>query len=271
MNWIGLHIECSEETRDILLAELSQLPFSTFEETDEGLAAFCESEGWKEAEVKEILERYSITSFEIREVEKVNWNEEWEKNYDPIFVSDQLVVRAPFHEPTNYPLELIIRPQMSFGTGHHATTHLVLAYQLSLDQNEKKVLDVGCGTGVLAIMARKQGAKDILAIDIEDWCVENSLENFALNNCEDIVAEQKELGGVVDSNFDIILANITKGVHLDLMEMYHSKMNAGGRLVMSGFFDEDVEELKSVAEHSGFQFVDSKELNGWAMLACRKL
>ncbi len=271
MNWIGLHIRCSEDLRDILLAELSQLPFSTFEETDDGLAAFCESSDWHETEAKEILEKYGVTAFDIKEVDKVNWNEEWEKNYDPIFIKDKIVVRAPFHQPTGYPLELIIRPQMSFGTGHHATTHLVLEHQYSLDHKDKKVLDVGCGTGVLAIMARKQGADQILAIDIEDWCVENSRENFALNHCDDIVAEQKELHQVEDRDFDIILANITKGVHLDLMNMYHSKMNASGELIMSGFFGKDVPDLKMAAEKAGFQFIESNVLEDWAMIACRKL
>ncbi|MEQ9231071.1 MAG: 50S ribosomal protein L11 methyltransferase [Cyclobacteriaceae bacterium] len=271
MNWIGLHVQCSDDLRDILLAELSQLPFSTFEETENGLVAFCESADWQETEAKEILEKYGVTTFEIKEVEKVNWNEEWEKNYEPIFIKDKIAVRAPFHQPTGYPLELIIRPQMSFGTGHHATTHLVLEHQFSLDHKGKKVLDVGCGTGVLAIMARKQGAHEILAIDIEDWCVENSKENFALNHCEDIVAEQKELHQVADARFDIILANITKGVHLELMKLYHSKMNIKGELIMSGFYESDVKDLKLVVEQSGFQFIEFNVLDDWAMIACRKL
>lgn len=255
----------------MLLAELSQLPFSTFEETDDGLAAFCESADWHEEEAKAILEKYSVENFGIREVDKVNWNEEWEKNYDPIFIKDKIAVRAPFHQPTDYPLELIIRPQMSFGTGHHATTHLVLEHQFSLDHKGKKVLDVGCGTGVLAIMARKQGADQVLAIDIEDWCVENSKENFALNHCEDIVAEQKELLQVSDQDFDIILANITKGVHLDLMKVYQSKMNVSGKLIMSGFFEKDVPDLKRAAEKSGLECLESNVLDDWAMIACRKL
>lgn len=271
MNWMGLHIRCSEEIRDILLAELSMLPFSTFEETEKGLSAYCELDQWPGSSAMEILERYGVTDFNYSEVERVNWNKEWEKNYDPIQVGDQLVVRAPFHKPAHTPIEMIILPKMSFGTGHHATTYLILDYQLSLDHNNKKVIDVGCGTGVLAIMARKMGASDIQAIDIEDWCVENSLENFALNNYPDMVAEQKELNEVADDDFDIILANITKGVHHELMGTYYEKLNNDGTLILSGFFKEDIKEVTDLVQQCGFRFVESNTHNGWARVVCRKL
>jgi len=269
MNWIGLHIPCSPEMRDILLAELSLLPFSTFEETDEGLSAYCETPNWNEAVA--ILERYDISDYNHAEVERVNWNEEWEKNYDPIHVREELTVRAPFHVASEAPQEIIILPKMSFGTGHHATTYLVLDYQLDLDHKEKKVLDVGCGTGVLAIMAHKQGASEVQAIDIGDWCVENSIENFALNDCSEIQVEQKEVFEVKDSDFDIVLANITKGVHAELMDEYLRKMNLEGTLVLSGFFQEDIDEVRQMAERSGFKYVESSTYNGWARLVCRKL
>ncbi len=270
MNWIGLHIRCSHELKEILLAELSQLPFSTFEETDDGLSAYCEIPDWNEVDAIEILKRYEISNFNYTKVERVNWNEEWEKNYDPIHVRKELTVRAPFHPPSEFPREIVILPKMSFGTGHHATTYLVLDYQLNLDQSGKKVLDVGCGTGVLAIMAHKQGARDVQAIDIGDWCVENSQENFALNDCSDIIVEQKEIYEVADNDFDIVLANITKGVHFELMDEYMRKMNPNGTLVLSGFFDEDIHEVQQAAERSGFKFVDSNTHNDWARLVCRK-
>jgi ribosomal protein L11 methyltransferase len=271
MNWIGLHVRCSDEQQEILLAELSMLPFSTFEETETGLSAYCERSDWKEADVKEILDRYQVTDYSIEEVAKVNWNEEWEKNYAPITVADQLMVRATFHAPSDLPMEIVISPKMSFGTGHHATTHLVLEYQLSLDQKGKKVIDVGCGTGVLAIMAHKMGASAVQAIDIEDWCVENSNENFALNDCAHIVSEQKEIAAVADTDFDIILANITKGVHLALFGEYAKRMNTGGIIVMSGFYENDVQDLVNAAEKEGFQFVETSTRNDWARLVCHKL
>ena len=270
MNWIGLYVQCPAELRDILLAELSQLPFDTFEETDEGLGAFCSTEDWQEENAKQILSQYNQKDYRIEEIEKVNWNQEWEKNYDPILIADRCQVRATFHDPSGLPYEIVINPKMSFGTGHHATTHLVLEYQLDLDHHGKKVMDVGCGTGVLAIMAKKRGASIIQAFDIEDWCVENSLENFALNNCSEIAVDQKEIRAVEDTDFDIILANITKGVHRDLINEYHIRMIQGGVLVLSGFFEDDVKEVVSFAEQSRFQFVETKSYNGWARLVCRK-
>ena len=212
MAWIGLHVKCPDNLREIILAELSQLPFSTFEETNEGISAFCDQLDWNEEDVLFVVNKYNSCSYTYEEIEKTNWNKEWEKNYDPITISDQCVVRAVFHEPSNTPYEIIINPKMSFGTGHHATTHLVLDYQLSLLHTDKNVVDVGCGTGVLAIMASKRGATSVLGFDIEEWCVENSNENSALNNCTNIEIAQMEISGVHHVDFDIILANITKGV-----------------------------------------------------------
>src|SRR5690606_6097713 len=141
--------------------------------------------------IEEIVERYrevvSPLSFTIEEVERKNWNEEWEKNYDPIIVSDSCVVRASFHNiEKRYPYEIIVNPKMSFGTGHHETTFLMLTKQLSIDHTNQRVMDLGCGTGILAIMAHKLGARKVTACDIDEWCITNSLENFEINNCQDI-------------------------------------------------------------------------------------
>ena len=153
MSFITLTITCDEEKREFLIAELSLFPFDAFEETETGLLASCEKDDYEPEEVKEVLDRYKV-EYQVEEVEKVNWNEEWEKNYDPVIVGDQCIVRATFHEPKpEFPYEIIITPKMSFGTGHHATTWQVLKYQLDLDQTGKKVIDVGCGTGILSIFA----------------------------------------------------------------------------------------------------------------------
>ncbi len=271
MSFLTLTITCSEEKRELLIAELSLFPFDAFEETEEGILASCEITEWDEAEVKPILERYGVT-YEVAEVAKVNWNEEWEKNYDPVYVDDQCILRATFHEPRpDFPYEIVITPKMSFGTGHHATTYQVLKYQLTLDHQVKKVLDCGCGTGALAIMAHKRGATDIMAVDIDDWCVENSTENFSLNTCEQI---EVKLGGIEvvaeDSNFDIILANINKNVLLDQIKDYSKRLKQGGTLVLSGFYIEDVDDLLAEANPNALQQIALTDRNRWAMLALKK-
>lgn len=271
MSFITLAIQCDEEKRGLLLAELSLFPFDAFEETETGLLASCDASLWEESEVLQVLGRYDV-SYTTEVVAKVNWNEEWEKNYDPVTVDDQIIVRATFHQPRpDVPYEIIITPKMSFGTGHHATTHQVLKYQLALDHHGKKVLDVGCGTGALAIMAHKRGAKEISAVDIDDWCIENSEENFSLNGCEEI---KLGLGGIdtipEEELFDIILANINKNVLLAQIRAYGIRLKTGGTLVLSGFYTEDIPDLLQEAEKSDLRQQGQSERNRWAMLALKK-
>ncbi|RED98942.1 50S ribosomal protein L11 methyltransferase [Marinoscillum furvescens] len=270
MSFITLKIACDEEKRELLFAELSLFPFDAFEETDDGLLASCEKDAWEPAEVKPILDRYQVP-YEVAEVEKVNWNEEWEKNYEPVIVGDQCIVRATFHAPRpEFPYEIIITPKMSFGTGHHATTYQVLAYQLELDHADKRVLDVGCGTGALAIMAHKRGAAELAAVDIDEWCIENSQENFALNNCG---AVNLKLGGIdqiaAADAYDIILANINKNVLLSQMDAYAERLADEGVLILSGFYEEDIPDLLQCAEALGLKEIKRSERNRWAMLALR--
>lgn len=267
MNFIGLSVPCDDEKRELLLAELSLFPFVAFEETNEGLSAYCEEQDWNEGEVKEVLDRYQVT-YTAHSIEKVNWNEEWEKNYDPVIVGDQCIVRATFHEARpEIPYEIIITPKMSFGTGHHATTHQVLKYQLTLDHQDKKVLDVGCGTGALAIMAAKRGASEVSAIDIDEWCIENSQENFSLNSCNAI---RLALGGIETvpeaASFDVILANINKNVLMEQLPEYQKRLKNAGILVLSGFYTEDIPDLLQRANHCHLSFLAESEMDRWAML-----
>ena len=271
MSFITLHITCDEEKRDLLFAELSLFPFDAFEETEIGILASCEKDAWDPDEVKQVLDRYQV-EYQVEEVAKVNWNEEWEKNYDPVVVGDQCIVRASFHEPKpEFPYEIIITPKMSFGTGHHATTWQVLNYQLNLDHKGKKVIDVGCGTGALAIMAHKRGASEIAAVDIDDWCIENSAENFSLNACEEI---NLKLGGIEvvpgTEQFDIMLVNINKNVLLEQMKDYYLRLASGGILVLSGFYQEDINDLRVCAEALGLAYAEESEKNRWAMLVFQK-
>ena len=271
MSFITLTINCDEEKREFLIAELSLLPFDAFEETETGLLASCEKDGYDAEEVKEVLDRYQV-EYQVDEVEKVNWNIEWEKNYDPVIVGDQCIVRATFHEPKpEFPYEIIITPKMSFGTGHHATTWQVLKYELGFDFTGKKVIDVGCGTGALAIMSHLRGATDISAVDIDDWCIENSEENFALNGCEHI---KLQLGGIEvipeTEQFDVMLVNINKNVLLDQMADYEKRLAPNGILVLSGFYQEDIADLRASAEPLGLTYSTESERNRWAMLVFEK-
>lgn len=271
MDFICLQVFCGEDKRELILAELSLFSFDAFEENEAGLLASCPIGDWEEAGVLEVLNRYGVT-YEIQEVEKVNWNEEWEKNYDPVIVGDQCIIRATFHEPRpHFPYEIIITPKMSFGTGHHATTYQMLARQLQLDHTGKKVLDVGCGTAALAIMAWKRGAREVAAVDIDKWCIENSTENFELNHCP---PTRLELGGIEviqpDDHYDIMLANINKHVLIAQMNAYAIRLVPGGFLLLSGFYVEDVADLKSEAEKHDLSLTDQSERNRWAMLTFKK-
>jgi ribosomal protein L11 methyltransferase len=177
----------------------------------------------------------------LKKIKKENWNEEWEKNYDPIEVGDQIFVRAEFHPPKkNVPYEIIINPKMSFGTGHHETTAQMLALQLKVDHKDKEVIDIGSGTGILAIMAAKLGAASVAATDIDDWCIENAIENFEINRIVPSFVKKGEIASLqLKENYDIVLANINTNVLLSEMEHYVSLMRPKAQLLLSGFYEFD--------------------------------
>lgn len=271
MNYVQLKINCTPELGEILVAELSEISFDSFEETNEGLLAACDESLWDEKEAISILNRYGV-EFTSSIIPQINWNKEWEKYYDPVTVSDQIFIGATFHEaPSGFKHYLKINPKMSFGTGHHATTSQVLETQLGIDHQDKRVLDVGCGTGVLSILAHQLGANEIVAIDIDEWCIENSQENFTLNQCENIDLSLSEIGGVDRSEpFDIILANINRNVLLDQLVDYSALLVPGGYLLMSGFYVEDVKVLVDVAKNNGLDLVLEKSRDKWAILVMKK-
>lgn len=272
MAFITIKVSCPSALSDVLIAELFEKGFESFQEFDDGFEGSCEQEVFDETAVDEIFDYYEGVSFSIKEQEKVNWNEEWEKNYDPIVVENQCIVRATFHQPSpQFDYEIIVTPKMSFGTGHHATTYQVLAYQMNLNHEGKKVLDVGTGTGILAIMARKRGASQIMATDIDDWCIENSKENFALNGIDDALIVQGQIEAVDATDFDIVIANINKNVLMDQIEAYSNKMVSNGTLILSGFYEEDIADLQKVASTFGLSIVKSTTRERWAMVAFQKL
>lgn len=228
---------------EILIAELGYAGFESFVETEEGVTAYIQKEEWNETILDDIYilssDEFEITS-EFNEIEQTNWNEEWEKNFNPIIVDNLVSVRAPFHEKPDTKYDLIIEPKMSFGTGHHETTHMMIQHILNNDFTGKSVLDMGCGTGVLAILAEKVGAAKLDAIDIDNWCYLNSLENVERNNCHNISVYEGDVKLLEGKKYDSIIANINRNILLADIESYAKCLNANGSLFLSGFYEEDI-------------------------------
>ena len=269
--YIGYHFTVSpkELGSEILIAELGELPFESFMETEAGFSAFIQKDLWDE----NILENISILdnsefeiSYKIEEIDQVNWNEEWEKNFDPIDVDGICYIRAPFHDKTNSKFDIIIEPKMSFGTGHHETTHMMIQHLLETDVENLKTLDMGCGTAILAILAEMKGAKPIDAIDIDNWCYLNSIENAERNNCSQITVYEGDASLLVDKNYDLIIANINRNILLNDMETYVKSLNANGILLLSGFYEEDVPFINQSCVANGLLFQKKSERNNWVSL-----
>lgn len=274
MDYLELKISCLEDFREILIAELAEIGFDSFLETEEGLDAYAPENEFDRDAFLALIEKYKLPAQIIwheSKMPKVNWNEEWEKNYDPIAVDDLVFVRASFHQPhPGYKYEIVINPKMSFGTGHHATTFQMLKHQGEIDHKGKRVLDVGSGTGILAIMAHLLGAKEVNAFDIDEWCVENGNENFDLNG----LSTRMEIGTIREVNpkgpFDIVLANINKNVLLDEMKIYADLIPPKGYLLLSGFYNEDVDDLLECAKPFGLSLTSKQSKDNWATLILQK-
>lgn len=275
MEYLEFKIACNEAYREILIAVLAEIGFDSFLETETGIEAYITEDLFDRTAFDEVIAQYRIPgeiSVEEGRMAKVNWNEEWEKNYDPIEVGDQVYVRASFHAPKEgVAHEIIINPKMSFGTGHHATTYLMLTHQLNLDHQGKRVIDIGSGTGILAIMAHKLGAGEVQALDIDEWCVENGEENFALNGLPDVKMALGTIREVApQGTFDIVLANINKNVLLDEMEVYADLVQPNGHLLLSGFYEHDIQDIVDKAQAFGLVLKDQKSKNNWAALVLQK-
>jgi ribosomal protein L11 methyltransferase len=251
------------------MAEMAEAGFDTFMETDTGFEAYAEEGKADQKEIEAIQRKYSSVKpllLHFEKVEKQNWNEEWEKNVDPIIVEETVLVRAAFHQLNRtFPIEIVITPKMSFGTGHHQTTHLMLGNQLRVDHRGKRVMDAGCGTAILSVMASKVGAKEIEAFDIDEWSVVNGKENAEVNGATNIHIRQGTISEMKFSNaFDIVLANINKNVLLAEMEQYAWHLKAGGHLLISGFYTKDIADLTAVAAIFSLKEVSHTEMDTWA-------
>lgn len=254
---------------EILIAQLGFAGFESFVENEKGVNAYIQKDDWHE-NILEDIQILNSTEFQItykeEVIEQVNWNEEWEKNFQPIEVEGKCAVRAPFHEKTNVKYDIIIEPKMSFGTGHHETTHMMLQHILNTDVTNKKVLDMGCGTGVLAILAEMKGAKPLDAIDIDNWCYLNSLENVERNNCKHISVYEGDVSLLAGKKYDIIIANINRNILLSDIHQYAKCLDAGGILFLSGFYTEDIPLITEECAKNKLKFQVKLEKNNWVAL-----
>tara|TARA_R110002050_G_scaffold141251_2_gene266360 strand:+ start:64458 stop:65291 length:834 start_codon:yes stop_codon:yes gene_type:complete len=252
---------------DLLSAELGEIGFESFVEEEEHLLAYVEADLYDESAIRAVdtLNNEDVlVSFESKELAQQNWNKEWESNFEPVYVDDEICVRATFHQPEpNYKYEIVIDPKMSFGTGHHATTHLILSAMRNIDFNEKSVLDMGSGTGVLAIFAALKGAKPIYAIDIDEWCSVNAIENAARNGVDFIQISQGGKEKIAGLMVDVVLANINRNILLDQFEAYAHALHAGGQLHISGFYKEDVPVLVAEANKNNLEYVRQNSIGEW--------
>ena len=265
-------IEPLQPWNEILMAELIEIGFDSFTEENDGILAYIQKETFKEEELKEVhlLQNPEIKiSYTFQEMPNINWNEEWEKNFSPINVEDKVSIRAEFHGNQNLPHEIIIQPKMSFGTGHHATTYLMIQQMLDMDFENKTVLDMGCGTSVLAIFAKQQGAGKTVAIDIDEWSVENSIENAARNSVE-LEISQGTAENLGSENFDIILANINRNILISDIPTYVSVLNSGGQLLLSGLCFFDVDDILEVCTAQNLTLQKKLQREEWVSLLLEK-
>ncbi|WP_159637984.1 50S ribosomal protein L11 methyltransferase [Sphingobacterium composti Ten et al. 2007 non Yoo et al. 2007] len=266
VNFVSADIQ--DWQKDLLIADLGDIGFDTFEDTEEGFSAYIPSSNLDLQALETLLLHqvvdYSL-DYQVQDVKEENWNALWESNFNPIVVDDTCYVRATFHEAKpEYTYEIVIDPKMSFGTGHHQTTSMMLSYILENNFQSKNVLDMGCGTGILAILASKKGAKSVLAVDYDTICVDSVKENSELNNITNVkpLLGSKEV--IEGQKFDCILANINRNILLDQMSTYADNLDSNGELYISGFYEEeDLPILRKFCEELSFSFVSNKVLDKW--------
>ncbi|MGB0836805.1 MAG: 50S ribosomal protein L11 methyltransferase [Flavobacteriaceae bacterium] len=266
--YIGVDFEFKDglSISEMLIAELGALGFESFVEKPGGLEAYIQKPEWSSNLLDSVFvlnsDQFQI-DYNVKEIEQVNWNSEWEKHFDPIQVNDRVSIRAPFHENPNLDYDIIIEPKMSFGTGHHETTHLMVSYLLEMDLTGEKVLDMGCGTGILAIFAEMRGASSVDAIDIDNWCYINTLENIERNKIKHVKAYEGDASLLVDQSYDIVIANINRNILLADIPVYCERLMSGGTLLLSGFYSEDVSLIEARCSEFGMKLEEQKERHNW--------
>jgi ribosomal protein L11 methyltransferase len=273
VNYIELKIKTAptiEGFNEILMAELGDIGFESFSEDQNQLLAYISKEAYQDSLIKTLSAQYGNFQYTWVEIEQENWNAQWESNFSPIVIGDFCYIRAPFHSPNNETkYEIVIEPKMSFGTGHHATTRLMVQLMREVSVAGKNVLDMGCGTGILAILAHKLNAQAVCGIDIDEWSVENSIENAERNDAKPI---EFTLGGAekIQDRYDIILANINRNILVNDMEIYANHLVNDGYILFSGFYHNDILIIRQAAEKQGLNYMRSIEEDKWTALLFKK-
>ncbi|HVA99135.1 MAG TPA: 50S ribosomal protein L11 methyltransferase [Bacteroidia bacterium] len=271
MNYIEFDflVKSATPASDLLIAALADIGFESFVETENGFLAYISEKEFSDEKFSEFIQAQKSDfdfSFHKKIIPDKNWNEEWENNYHKVTVSEDCIIRAPFHAAENLKYEIIIEPKMAFGTGHHDTTLLMMRALLNLSIEKKNILDIGCGSGILSILASKRAAKSVFAVDIDEWAYNNTLENIEINNCKNISVHKGDAQILDSRKFDIILANINRNVLLQDLKIYFSVLEKKGDLLMSGFLKQDAEILKTKALETGFVFKNEISENNWLFL-----
>ena len=279
MNYIELNCEIKpfeQLSGEIVIALLSEHGFESFVENDNGITAYIQSQLFNPELFEQVI-KISIPNVQIDYkhslIKDQNWNETWEKNYfEPILIANKCLIKSTFHKNTpKAKFEILIDPKMSFGTGHHETTFLMIEEILELDLHGKTVLDMGCGTGILAILSAQKGAKDIYAIDIDEWSYNNSKENIKLNLIKNVTVELGDKKLIGNKYFNIIFANINKNILITDIPVYAANIHQGGKLLLSGFYKEDFDDINKIATANGLQLTNQREKNNWLMLNYLKI
>ena len=268
----------TEIAQDILAAQTGEIGFESFVETPEGINGYIPLKLYNEEELKEVIANFPLPdtniTYQAEEQEDKDWNEEWEKNFfQPIVIAERCVIHSTFHKeipPMEY--DILINPQMSFGTGHHETTNLIVSRLLETELEGKSVLDMGCGTSILAILASKRGATPITAIDIDDWCVSNSADNIRLNHIDNINVRLGDANLLRNERpcFDLIIANINRNILISDMDAYALCMTKGSRIYLSGFYVDDIPAIKEALQRNALTYIEHHETPRWAMVIAEK-
>lgn len=254
--------------QDLLINSLAEIGFETFEDMDKGFKAYIQENDETDDKIRAVADSYSgmfSFIFKARTIPHQNWNEVWERNFEPLRINDRCYIRATFHTPhPEFEFEIVVDPKMAFGTGHHQTTALMMEFMMETDFSDKKVLDMGCGTGILAILASKMGASEIIAVDYDQICFESTIENSSLNKVSNILPLCGSKEVIPEEKFDIILANINRNILLDQIDRYAEVLSPGGIIFFSGFYeDPDLNFITEKSKNLGLKYISHRTKNNW--------